>query len=86
MQPFELTLPAAAREIRVKALPPVEPETNAFSNVTAELAANAAAAAERKFSGGRYRGPRGKRCGSTQLAAAVRFRMGLNCSAYPHVI
>ncbi|OBH74564.1 amidase [Mycobacterium scrofulaceum] len=70
MQPFELTLAAAAKEMRAKALSPVEltesvlarieavePEINAFSNVTVELAARAAAGAEREIAGGRYRGP-----------------------------
>jgi aspartyl-tRNA(Asn)/glutamyl-tRNA(Gln) amidotransferase subunit A len=70
MQPFELTLAAAAQQIRAKALSPVEltesvlaridavnPQINAFSNVTAELATKAAVLAEHEISAGRYRGP-----------------------------
>lgn len=70
MQPFELTLAAAAQQISAKALSPVEltesvlartdtvnPGINAFSNVTAELAVEAAALAEREIAAGRYRGP-----------------------------
>ncbi|OBG28730.1 hypothetical protein [Mycobacterium sp. 852002-51057_SCH5723018] len=65
MQPFELTLAAAVQQIRAKALSPVEltesvlaridavnPQINAFSNVTTELAAGAAALAEREIAGG----------------------------------
>lgn len=70
MQPFELTLAAAAHQIKAKALSPVEltrsvlarideinPQINAFSNITAELAAEAAAVAEHEIAGGQYRGP-----------------------------
>ncbi|MEE6177705.1 amidase [Mycobacterium sp. 050134] len=70
MEPFELTLAAAAQEIRAKALSPVEltesvlariaavnPQINAFSNVTVELAARAATRAEREIAAGRYCGP-----------------------------
>ncbi|BBX60971.1 amidase [Mycobacterium saskatchewanense] len=70
MQPFELTLAAAAQQIRAKALSPVEltesvlarievvdPPINAFSKVTAELATAAAARAEGEIAAGRYRGP-----------------------------
>jgi aspartyl-tRNA(Asn)/glutamyl-tRNA(Gln) amidotransferase subunit A len=70
MQPFELTLAATAQQIKAKVLSPVEltqsvlaridavnPQINAFSNVTAGLAAGAAALAEREIAGGRYRGP-----------------------------
>ncbi|WP_172832598.1 amidase family protein, partial [Mycobacterium asiaticum] len=70
MQPYELTLAGAARQIRTKELSPVEltesvlaridainPEVNAFSNVTAELANEAAARAAREIAAGRYRGP-----------------------------
>ena len=70
MQPFELTLAAAAQQIGAKALSPVEltesvlariaavnPHINAFSNVTAELATRAAARAEREIAADRYRGP-----------------------------
>jgi aspartyl-tRNA(Asn)/glutamyl-tRNA(Gln) amidotransferase subunit A len=69
MQPFELTLAAAAQQIKAKALSPVEltesvlariaavnPQINAFSNVTVELAARAAARAEREIAADRYRG------------------------------
>ncbi|OBJ90744.1 Asp-tRNA(Asn)/Glu-tRNA(Gln) amidotransferase GatCAB subunit A [Mycobacterium asiaticum] len=70
MQPFELTLADAARRIRTKELSPVEltesvlaridainPEINAFSNVTVELANEAAARATREIAAGRHRGP-----------------------------
>lgn len=70
MQPFELTLAAAARQIRAGVLSPVEltesvlaridavdPQITAFSNVTAELAIETAALAEREIAVGRYRGP-----------------------------
>lgn len=70
MQPFELTLADAARQIRTKELSPVEltqsvlarieainPEVNAFSNITAELANDAAARAAREIAAGRHRGP-----------------------------
>lgn len=70
MQPYELTLAAAARQIRARALSPVEltesvlaridevdPHITAFSNVTAELATETAARAEQEIAGGRYRGP-----------------------------
>jgi aspartyl-tRNA(Asn)/glutamyl-tRNA(Gln) amidotransferase subunit A len=70
MQPFELTLAAAAQQITAKALSPVEltqsvldriaainPQINAFSNVTVELATKAAAEAEREIAAGRHRGP-----------------------------
>jgi aspartyl-tRNA(Asn)/glutamyl-tRNA(Gln) amidotransferase subunit A len=69
VQPFELTLAAAARQIKAKALSPVEltesvlaridavnPQINAFSNVTAELATAAAARAERELTAGIHRG------------------------------
>lgn len=69
MQPFELTLAAAAQQIKAKVLSPVEltesvlariaavnPQINAFSNVTAELAARDAARAEREIAADRYRG------------------------------
>lgn len=70
MQPYELTLAAAARQIRARALSPVEltesvlaridevdPHITAFSNVTAELATETAARAEQEIAVGRYRGP-----------------------------
>lgn len=70
MQPCELTLAMAARQIQTGALSPVEltesvlahidavdPHITAFSNVTAELATEAAALAEREIAAGRYRGP-----------------------------
>lgn len=70
MQPYELTLKAAAGAIANKSLSPVElvesvlrrgEETkdtlNAFATVTAEAARSAAAQAERDIQAGRYRGP-----------------------------
>ncbi|MEE6178318.1 amidase [Mycobacterium sp. 050134] len=70
MQPFELTIAGAAQQIQAGALSPVEltesvlaridatnPQINAFSNVLAEQAADAAVLAEREIAGGRYRGP-----------------------------
>ena len=70
MQPYELTLAAAAQKIKAKELSPVElttsvlthiekvnPQINAFSNVTADLANIAAAQAEDEIAAGNYRGP-----------------------------
>jgi aspartyl-tRNA(Asn)/glutamyl-tRNA(Gln) amidotransferase subunit A len=70
MEPYELTLSAAAAEIRAGRLSPVEltdsvldrieatqDTLNAFACVTADLARNAADAATREIDAGRYRGP-----------------------------
>lgn len=70
MEPYELTLSAAAAEISTGWLSPVEltdsvldrieataATLNAFSCVTADLARNAADAAAREIAAGRYRGP-----------------------------
>jgi len=70
MEPYELTLSAAAAEIQAGRLSPVELTNSvldridaientlhAFSCVTAELARNAAQAAAEEIAAGRYRGP-----------------------------
>jgi aspartyl-tRNA(Asn)/glutamyl-tRNA(Gln) amidotransferase subunit A len=70
MKPYELTLTAAAAEIQARRLSPVEltdsvldrieateHALHAFAEVTADLARNAALAAEREIASGRYRGP-----------------------------
>ncbi|GAB3354082.1 amidase [Modestobacter lapidis] len=70
MQPYELSLTAAAAEIGARRLSPVEltesvlgrieatePALGAFAHVTGDLAREAAAAAEAEIAAGRYRGP-----------------------------
>lgn len=70
MQPWELSLSAAAAEIEARRLSPVEltdsvldriaatePAIGAFACVTADLARKAAADAEQEIAAGRYRGP-----------------------------
>ncbi|TNC24424.1 amidase [Amycolatopsis alkalitolerans] len=70
MEPYQLTLAEAARNIEAKELSPVEltasvlsridaveDKITAFATVTAELAAKAAAAAESEIAAGGYRGP-----------------------------
>ncbi|MGW4686596.1 amidase [Streptomyces sp. NPDC004244] len=70
MQPYELTLAAAADAIRTRRLSPVEladsvleriaqvdPRLHAYVTVTAEQARTAARRAERDIAAGRYRGP-----------------------------
>jgi aspartyl-tRNA(Asn)/glutamyl-tRNA(Gln) amidotransferase subunit A len=70
MEPYELTLSAAAAEIQAGRLSPVDLTDSvldrievtqntlgAFAYVTADLARNAAQAAEREIAAGRYRGP-----------------------------
>ncbi|MFD8708648.1 amidase [Kitasatospora sp. NPDC059648] len=70
MQPYELSLAAAADAIRARRLSPVElvdsvldrieevePHLGAYVTVTAERARRAAAEAEREVAHGRYRGP-----------------------------
>jgi aspartyl-tRNA(Asn)/glutamyl-tRNA(Gln) amidotransferase subunit A len=70
MQPFELSLTAAAAEIAAGRLSPVEltdsvldrieatePALGAFAHVTGELARKAAATAEQEIAAGRHRGP-----------------------------
>ena len=70
MQPYELSLTAAAEQIQAKQLSPVElvesvlaridavePKIGAFACVTDELAVDAATMAEQEIAHGRYRGP-----------------------------
>ncbi|MFF1378803.1 amidase [Streptomyces sp. NPDC058308] len=70
MQPYELTLTAAAHQIRTRQLSPVElvdsvlerieqtePDLNAYVTVTAERARDAARAAEHEAAAGHFRGP-----------------------------
>lgn len=70
MQPYELSLSAAADAIRARELSPVEltdsvleragqvePRLRAYATVTAERARRAALEAEREIAAGRYRGP-----------------------------
>jgi aspartyl-tRNA(Asn)/glutamyl-tRNA(Gln) amidotransferase subunit A len=70
VQPYELSLTAAAEEIQAGRLSPVEltdsalarieatePAINAFAHVCADLAREQALTAEKEIAGGRYRGP-----------------------------